>query len=99
MPDRTPEEDDDDFELELEDVDPEILAMERARAKLKTDEAAAKVDVDDILRQKADEEDYYVSWESVKGIRFTTRHLLILTAVLAIVLAMFNLLHGCSALF
>ncbi len=99
MPDRPRDEDDDDFELELEPVDPEILAVERARAKQKTDEASAKVDVDDILREKADEEDYYVDWGVIKKYRFSTRHLLILTAVMAVVLTMFKLLHGCSALF
>lgn len=94
-----PPEDDDDFELELEPVDAEVLARQRQHAQQRTDDAAAKVDVDEILRQKDDEGDYYVDWSFLKGLRFTTRHVLVLTALLAILMTMFRVLGGCNAIF
>lgn len=103
MADRSHDEDDDDFELELEPVDPEILAMEQRRAQQKTDEAAAKVDIEEIIRQKVGDKygygDYDVSWNWLRQFRFTTRHVLILTAVLAFGMALFKGLGGCSGLF
>jgi hypothetical protein len=94
-----PPEDDDDFELELEPVDPEVVARQRQRVQEKTDEAASKVDVDEILRKKDDEGDYYVDWSFLKGLRFTTRHVLVLTALLAVLMTMFRVLGGCNAIF
>jgi hypothetical protein len=101
MADRPHDEDDDDFELELEPVDPEILATERLRGQRKTDEAVAKVDIEEIIREKVGDEygDYYLDWKWLQQFRFTTRHLLILTAVLAIAMALFTGLGGCSGLF
>jgi hypothetical protein len=99
MPALPPHEDDDDFELELEPLDPEILAVERERANRKTEEAVAKVDIDEILRERDDQGDYYVDWSWLKSFRFTTRHALALTALLAMALTLFKVLGGCSGLF
>jgi hypothetical protein len=101
MADRPHDEDDDDFELELEPVDPEILETERRRGQRKTDEAVAKVDIEEIIREKVGDEygDYYINWNWLREFRFTTRHLLILTAVLAIAMALLMGLDGCSGMF
>ena len=99
MADQPPDEDDDDFELELEPVDPEILAMERQRGQQKTDEAVAKVDFDEIDRERT-YGDYDIDWSQLRNFRFTTRHLLIVTAMLALGLTLhvqLGPLHGpCS---
>jgi hypothetical protein len=100
MPDPpSPAEDDDDFELELEAVDPEILAHERARAQQKTDDAIAKVDVDEIYKKPESNDDYDIPWEKLREFKFTTRHLLMLTALLAFGLTLYLSLSGCMALF
>ncbi len=99
MPDRPPpSEDDDDFELELEAVDPEIIAHEQSRAQQKVDEAIAKVDVDE-LYQKPETHDYDIPWEKLREFKFTTRHMLMLTALLAFGLTLYLSLSGCMALF
>src|SRR5262245_11993283 len=94
----TPNEDDDDFELELEPVDPEIIEMERQRGSRKTEDAVAKVKFEEI-DQKPANADYDVDWSRLRQFRFTTRHLLILTAILAIGLTLKVQLGGCMALF
>lgn len=99
MPDRPPpDEDDDDFELELEAIDPEILAHERLRGQQKTDEAIAKVDVDELYK-KPENFEYDVEWSKLRQFKFTTRHLLILTAVFAFGFTLYLSLSGCMALF
>jgi hypothetical protein len=98
MADKPPLDDDDDLELELEPVDPEILAHERQRSAQKTDEAVSRIDVDELFRA-SDHSDLSVGWESWKQFRFGTRHLLVLTALLAIVLTLKQLLGGCSTIF
>jgi hypothetical protein len=93
-----PPDDDDDFELELEPVDPEILAAERRRGEQKTEEAVAKVNIDEIL-EKRGPSDHEIEWSKLRQFRFTTRHLLIATAILAIFLTLQVQLGGCMALF
>jgi hypothetical protein len=98
---KPPDDDDDDLELELEPVDPEILAMEQERGRRKTEEAVARVDIDEILDKQRDQQqsNYDVDWSRFRALRFTTRHLLILTAILAIGLTLKVQLGGCMALF
>jgi hypothetical protein len=86
MPNRPPI-DDDDAELELEPVDPGILEMERQRGQRHTDEAVAKIDLDE-LHQDRDQDGYDVDWGKLRQFRFSTRHLLIVTAVLAIAMSL-----------
>jgi hypothetical protein len=97
----TPDPDDDDFELELEPVDPEVLAHSQRRVEEKTDEALRRVDVDELVRRPGADGygDYDVDWSKLRQFRFTTRHLLILTAVLAFCMTLFLLLEGCMAIF
>jgi|GEM_PF-1318802 len=76
---------DDELELELEPVDPEILAHERQRGQQKTDHAQTAIH-EDLIRQ-AEELGDPLSMEDLRKFRFTTRHLMILTALLALVTA------------
>jgi hypothetical protein len=81
MPDPLSPEDD---ELELEPIDPEILVQERARGKQKTDHAQAAVN-EDLIRQ-AEELNDPISMEELKKLRFTMRHLMNVTGLLALVM-------------
>jgi hypothetical protein len=90
--------DDDDYELELEPVDPEILAKERARATQRTETAASKIDVDELYGDTGGYSDLTVDLSQLKQFRFTTRHLLIATAFLAILLTLFRLFHGAKTI-
>jgi hypothetical protein len=93
-----PNEDDDDFELELEPIDPEILELERQRGGRKTEDAVAKIKFEEI-DQAAPHSDYDVDWGKLRQFRFTTRHLLIVTAILALGLTLKVQLGWCMALF
>jgi hypothetical protein len=95
---KPPIDDDDDFELELEPVDAEVLAHVQKRAAEKTEAAAGRIDVDELFR-KGEHSDLNVDWQSWTQFRFTTRSLLMLTAILAICLTMWQQLGGCSSLF
>ena len=99
MPNANPPlDDDDDAELELEPVDPEILEIERQRAQRKTDEAVARIDPDELFREEG-EIGLGIDWEGWKRFRFTTRHLLILTAMLALVMTLFTTVENpCSGI-
>jgi hypothetical protein len=99
MPNANPPiDDDDDAELELEPVDPEILEMERQRAQRKTDDAVARIDPDELFREEG-EIGLGVDWQGWKQFRFTTRHLLILTAMLALVMTLFTTVENpCSGI-
>lgn len=90
--------DEDEDELELEPIDPEILAHERRRAQEKTDQAFKKVDVDELLREHEDR-DLVVDPNVFKQFRFTTRSLLLVTALLSVVMALHQAIGGCSTLF
>ncbi|MBX3435089.1 MAG: hypothetical protein KF847_17365 [Pirellulales bacterium] len=88
---------DDDDDLELEPIDPEILEHERRRAQQKSDDALARVDFEDVFHEK--ESEPLVGVEQLKQFRFTIKHLLLATAVLAIVLTLFQVTeHFCSAI-
>ena len=90
MAEKNPHPDDeDDGEYELEPVDPEILAHERQRGELKTSQAKSAVDIDEVYRET--EASDPITWDDLRGFRFTIRHLLIATAVLAIVLTLWEL--------
>lgn len=94
-----PDDEDDDFELELEAVDPAILEMERQRAQQKTDKAVASINPDELFPDEHSE-GLGIDWEGLKKFRFTTRHLLILTAALAMVMTLFTLVENpCSGVF
>jgi hypothetical protein len=54
--------------------------------------------VDELFR-KGDYEDLDVDFSSLRQFRFTTRHLLILTAVLSVVMTFFQVFHQCTATF
>lgn len=86
----------DDDELELEPIDPEILAHERKLAEEKTRQAESAVDIDEVYRE-ADASDPF-TWDDVRSIRFTTRHLLIATALISVVLTLTQVLE-CMGLF
>jgi hypothetical protein len=94
-----PPEDDDDFELELEPVDPEILELQRNRAQQKTDEVINKTTFEELHQNKPDDYDYDVDFSKLKEFRFTTRHLILVTTVVAIGLALWFSVSGCTALF
>jgi magnesium-transporting ATPase (P-type) len=75
---------DDDYELESPDE--HILAAERRRAEVEIETARASVDIDEIYRETEADPDWSELW---KGLRFQyqTKHLLILTAVMAVFFA------------
>jgi hypothetical protein len=87
----------DDDELELEPVDPEILAHERQQAEEKTRRAEAAFDIDEVYREEEHTDPF--SLDDLRAFRFTTRHLLIVTALLAVVLTTIELGGGCFGLF
>jgi len=95
MTDPTPPHDD---ELELEPIDPEILQGQKERAKQKTRDAEDAIDINAPFVDQDDLADP-VDLEQLKKFRFTTRHLLIITAVLAMVMTLFIQLKGCMGLF
>ena len=98
MPDHDSTNDDElDDDLELEPVDPEILKHRQERAKQKTREAEDAIDINAVFEQ--DDLDDPIDLEQLKKFRFTTRHLLIVTAVLAMVMTMYIKLDGCMGLF
>jgi hypothetical protein len=98
MPAPNPE-DDDDFELELEPVDPEIVAHQQQRAQAQTEAAVTKATFDELYEHPPEHQDYDIDFSQLRKFRFTTRHLLILTAILAIGLTLYLQLGGCMALF
>jgi len=81
MPDLPPEED----ELELEPIDPEILAHQRKRGQRENDHAQAAIDAE--LTRQTESPGNPISLNGLKEFRFTTQHLMILTALLALVMA------------
>lgn len=78
--------DDDDAELELAPIDPDVLASERARHQRKIDDVVSRVDVDELVRETSIDDDLKIDWEGWKSFRFSTIHLLGLTAALAVLL-------------
>jgi hypothetical protein len=100
MPDAQPpaNDDDDDYELELEPVDPEVLEHERQRAAKLTETATSRVDVDELYGDAGAYSDLELDLSQLKQFRFTTRHLLIATALLAILLTIFRLNTATNAI-
>ncbi len=90
MVEKNPQPDDsDDGEYELEPIDPEILARERQRSEQKSRQAESSVDVDQVYRET--EATDPITWDDLRGFRFTIRHLLIATALLALLLTLVEL--------
>lgn len=98
MPPQPPE-DDDDFELELEPVDPEIIAHAQARAQHTVESAVKKIDVDELYEGRSGYSDLELDLSGLKSFRFTTRTLLLITAILAIGMTVKIVLGGCMAIF
>lgn len=91
---------DDDEELELEPVDPEVLAHERARSAAHTERVIKNVNVDELYDDEPGRySDLGVDISHLRQFRFTTRHLLIVTALLAMALTLFQLFPRGLALF
>jgi len=85
--------DEDDAELELEPLDPDVVAAEQRRAEDTVAEAERSIDVDEIYRDfegRRDEEilNEWLNKLSLRRVQFQVKHLLILTAVVAIVLTL-----------
>ncbi|MEM8943723.1 MAG: hypothetical protein AAGD11_00960 [Planctomycetota bacterium] len=95
MSDDAPIDDDDD--LELEPVDPEVIKHQQERVKRKSREAEDAVDIDEVF--DAMDVGDPVDFDRLKQFRFTTRHMLIATAVLAVVMTIITRLGGCMGLF
>jgi hypothetical protein len=94
-----PPEDDDDFELELEPVDPEIIAHAQARAQHTVESAVKKIDVDELYEGHSNYSDLELDLSGLKSFRFTTRTLLLITAILAIGMTVKITLGGCMVIF
>ena len=99
MTDQNPPHDDElGDELELEPIDPTILKHQQERAKQKTRKAEDSVDINAGFDDLDDDADP-VDLEQLKNFRFTTRHLLIVTALLAIVMTMIKRLDFLMGMF
>jgi hypothetical protein len=86
---------DDDAEYELEPPDAEVIAAEERRGREAVDATRVAIDIDEIYRE-ADRDrggEILDNWvrDFRAGFRFQTKHLLIATAVLAIVLTLWRL--------
>lgn len=92
-----PDEDDDDYELELEAVDPEVLSHARERATRQVQETEARAER--LETYDAPGEADTIGFDDLKGLRFTTRHLLVTTAILAVLMSIVKLGGGCNGLF
>jgi len=81
--------DDDNADYELEPPDAEVLAAEERRAAAQVDAVKRQIDIDDLYRDLEDNRDAEIirSWVENLRFRFQVKHLLILTAVVAVLLA------------
>lgn len=91
----TPEDDDDDAELELEAPDPELIAREQNRAKEAIEAHKMAIDIDELYRESDRDRAQELLEKWTKGFdlssyRFQVKHLLIATAVLAILLTLYT---------
>jgi Ca2+/Na+ antiporter len=85
---------DEDGEYELEPPDAEVIAAEERRAREAVDATRVAIDIDKIYREVDRDRGGEIlnDWiRDFRGFRFQTKHLLIATAVLAIVLALWRL--------
>lgn len=96
MTKHNPLSDDNGDEYELEPIDPEILEHERQRGEQKTRQAESAVDIDEAYREA--EQTDPITWDDLRAFRFTTRHLLIATALLSVALT-FHKIGGWTGLF
>jgi hypothetical protein len=96
MPPQPPEDDD---ELELEPVDPEILAHRQERAQHAVDSAVKKIDVDELYEPHSNYSDLELDLSGLKSFRFTTRTLLLVTAILAMGMTVKIMLGNCMMIF
>jgi hypothetical protein len=87
------DDDDDGGELELEPVDAEIIAGEKRRADEAVEEAKRAINIDAIYREVEPVRDLDFSKDVVDKFRFQfqLKHLLIATAVVAVMLALYKL--------
>ncbi len=87
------DDEDDDGEYELEPPDADVIAGEERRGKEVIESSRTMIDIDDIYRdagrQRSDE--ILESWVRNFKFRFQTKHLLVATAVLAILLTLYKL--------
>ncbi|MCC6492696.1 MAG: hypothetical protein IT424_06725 [Pirellulales bacterium] len=89
----SPNDGDADEELELEPIDPEVLAHAQARAEARTEQVAKNLKIDPLdQKHPGGYSDVELDPSSWLRFRFTTQHLLIATALLALTLTMFELL-------
>lgn len=97
MADQATPDEDDDYELELEEVDPEILAHAKQRADRQIQDTEARAALLETYDTPSEADT--LTLDDFKGFRFTTRHLLIATAVLAVFMSVVTLVDGCSGPF
>ncbi len=96
MADQATPEEEDDYEFELEGVDPEILEHARQRADRQIQDTEARAALLETFDTPSEADT--LSLDDFKGFRFTTRHLLIATAVLAVLMSVVKLGGGCNGL-
>lgn len=85
--------DDDDADLELEPLDPELVAAEERRAAAAIEVHRSAIDVDAVYREFEANRDSEIVREWMDRLRnlrfqFGTRHLLILTAIVAVLVVL-----------
>ena len=76
-------------EYELQPIDPEILEHERQRADQKTRQAESAFDIDEVYDELEPIDP--INWDDLRAFRFTTRHLLIVTALLSVVMTLIEI--------
>ena len=81
-----------DDDLELEPVDPDILEHERLRTQRKIRDVEDRVDIDELVAPETQVDPY--SFDDLKKFRFSIRHLMIATAVCALLLTLYIRLEG-----
>ena len=87
----------DDDELELEPVDPSLLDHGKRLQERRMREAEAAAELEELSRKTRGGDPF--SFGELSRFRFTIKHLLILTAVLAVVMTLTILTDGCSGVF
>jgi hypothetical protein len=93
----TTPDDDDDYELELEAVDPEVISHARERATRQVQETEARAERLETYDTPSEADT--IGFDDFKSFRFTTRHLLVTTAILAVLMSVVKLGGGCNGLF
>ena len=84
-------------ELELEPVDPEILENQRRRVKSRARELEDRVDIEELF-ESAEQTDP-ITLNEFKQFQFNTRHMLAVTALLAVAIAAGSRLGACAGMF